>query len=224
MKKEEHTDIVTTVFEEMGNNHTASNGLDTPMKDGAFEMSDEEKIEAIAERFGEIMDILGLDLTDDSLKGTPYRVAKMFVKEKFNGLDPGQKPRMTVFDNKYQYNRFVLERNIKVNSTCEHHFLPIVGKAHIAYVSNGKIIGLSKLNRIVDYYSRRPQVQERLTRQVLEELKATLGTEDVIVMIEASHACVTTRGIEDDGSSMVTMDYSGRFNDYEARREFLEAL
>jgi len=224
MKKEENTSSVTTMIEEKGNNHIPSESLDTPMRADAFHLSDEEKIDAIAGRFSEIMEILGLDLTDDSLKGTPYRVAKMFVKEFFYGLDPDQKPKMSVFNNTYQYGKFILEKDISVKSTCEHHFLPIIGKAHVAYVSNGKIIGLSKINRIVDYFARRPQVQERLTRQILEELKADLDTEDVIVMIDASHCCVTTRGIQDSDSTTVTLDYSGRFEDYEARKEFMDAV
>lgn len=224
MKKEENTSSVTTMIEEKGNNHIPSESLDTPMHANAFHLSDEEKIDAIAGRFSEIMDILGLDLTDDSLKGTPYRVAKMFVKEIFYGLDPDQKPKMSVFENTYQYGKFILEKDISVKSTCEHHFLPIIGKAHVAYVSNGKIIGLSKINRIVDYFARRPQVQERLTRQILEELKADLDTEDVIVMIDASHCCVTTRGIQDSDSTTVTLDYSGRFEEYEARKEFMDAV
>lgn|SRR5699024_942005 len=224
MKKEENTSSVTTMIEEKGNNHIPSESLDTPMRADAFHLSDEEKIDAIAGRFSEIMEILGLDLTDDSLKGTPYRVAKMFVKEIFYGLDPDQKPKMSVFNNTYQYGKFILEKDISVKSTCEHHFLPIIGKAHVAYVSNGKIIGLSKINRIVDYFARRPQVQERLTRQILEELKADLDTEDVIVMIDASHCCVTTRGIQDSDSTTVTLDYSGRFEDYEARKEFMDAV
>lgn len=224
MKKEEHISSVTTMIEEKGNNHIPSENLDTPMHAEAFRLTDEEKIDAIAGRFSEIMEILGLDLTDDSLKGTPYRVAKMFVKEIFYGLDPEQKPKMSVFDNTYQYGKFILEKEISVKSTCEHHFLPIIGKAHVAYISNGKIIGLSKINRIVDYFARRPQVQERLTRQILEELKADLDTEDVIVMIDASHCCVTTRGIQDSGSMTVTLDYSGKFEEYEARKEFMDAV
>jgi len=224
MKKEENISSVTTMIEEKGDQHLPSENLNTPMRADAFQISEEDKIDAIAERFSEIMDILGLDLTDDSLKGTPYRVAKMYVKEIFYGLDPDQKPKMSVFDNTYQYGKFILEKDISVKSTCEHHFLPIIGKAHVAYISNGKIIGLSKINRIVDYFSRRPQVQERLTRQILEELKADLDTEDVIVMIDASHFCVTTRGIQDSDSTTITIDYSGKFEDYEARKEFMDAV
>lgn len=223
MKKEENTTLLKAAFEELGETHQ-STSIDTPLKKGAFDLSDEEKMDIIADKFGEIMDTLGLDLSDDSLKGTPYRVAKMFVKEIFYGLNPENKPKMSLFDNKYQYDKFIIEKDITVKSTCEHHFLPIIGKAHVGYISQGKVIGLSKINRIVDYYARRPQVQERMTRQILEELKNTLDTEDVIVVVDAKHFCVTTRGIQDDDSSTITLDYSGEFANKKTRAEFLELV
>ncbi len=223
MQKQENTTLLKATFEEQGENHFSSN-IDTPLKDDAFDMNEEEKMDIIADKFGEIMDTLGLDLSDDSLKGTPYRVAKMFVQEIFYGLNPANKPIMSLFDNKYQYDKFIIEKDITVKSTCEHHFLPIVGKAHVGYIANGKVIGLSKINRIVDFFARRPQVQERMTRQILEELKQDLNTEDVIVMVDAKHFCVTTRGIQDDESSTITMDYSGQFCDKEVRKEFLDSV
>lgn len=223
MKKEDNMTVLKAAFEELGDNHH-STSINTPLRAGAFDLDDEEKMDIIADKFGEIMDTLGLDLSDDSLKGTPYRVAKMFVKEIFYGLNPDNKPRMSLFDNKYQYDKFIIEKDITVKSTCEHHFLPIVGKAHVGYISNGKVIGLSKINRIVDYFARRPQVQERMTRQILEELKKDLNTEDVIVMVDAKHFCVATRGIEDSASSTITLDYSGQFCDSEVRKEFLDMV
>lgn len=184
----------------------------------------EEKIEKIAWHFEKIMDTLGLDLDDDSLQNTPNRVAKMFVNEVFSGLDPRNKPEVTLFDNKYQYDQMLVEKNIKVHSYCEHHFVPIVGKAHVAYISNGKVIGLSKINRIVDYYARRPQVQERLTEEIAEELKKSLNTEDVAIVIEADHMCVTMRGIKDQDSSTTTSSFHGKFRDTQYRNEFLAYL
>ena len=197
---------------------------ETPLKPDAFLLADEEKIELIEEHFVEIMDILGLDLKDDSLKGTPRRVAKMFVKEIFSGLNPENKPKISLFDNKYKYRQMLVEKNITLKSFCEHHFLPIYGKAHIAYISTGKVIGLSKLNRIVDYFSRRPQVQERLTIQIANELKRVLKTEDVAVYIEADHMCVKMRGVEHDHSSTITTEYSGKFLNESTRAEFLQAV
>lgn len=202
----------------------ASSASDTPMHESAFDLSDEEKIELIEARFSEIMDILGLDLHDDSLRGTPRRVAKMYVQEIFRGLNPANKPKLTTFDNQYQYRRLVIERNIPLQSTCEHHFQPIFGVAHVAYIPNGKVIGLSKLNRIVDYFARRPQVQERLTMQIAAELKKALHTEDVAVYIDAKHMCVQARGVEHHGASTITAEYSGKFLHEETKREFLMAL
>jgi len=196
---------------EIGDDHLFT-GLETPMKKDAFKLSDVEKKDKIAILFHEIMDVLGLDLTDDSLKGTPERVAKMYIDEIFSGLNPKNKPEVALFDNKYQYNQMLVEKDITFYSNCEHHFVPIIGKAHVSYISAGKVIGLSKLNRIVQYYAQRPQVQERLTNQIAEELKGILGTEDVAVIIDAKHLCVSSRGIKDDTSATVTTFYGGAFN------------
>lgn len=197
--------------EEIGDDHLYT-GLETPMKADAFKLSDYEKKKRIALLFEEIMDVIGLDLTDDSLKGTPDRVAKMYIDEIFSGLNPANKPKIALFDNKYQYNQMLVEKNISFYSNCEHHFVPIIGKAHVAYISSGKVIGLSKLNRIVQYYAKRPQVQERLTNQIAEELKQVLGTDDVAVIIDAKHLCVSSRGIKDESSATVTSYYGGKFN------------
>jgi GTP cyclohydrolase I len=199
-------------------------GIETPMRKNAFELDDDKKIDLIEEQFREIMLVLGLDLSDDSLRNTPRRVAKMFVKEVFRGLDPKNKPEITLFENKYQYREMLFEKGISVKSYCEHHFVPIMGRAHVAYISNGKVIGLSKINRIVHYYARRPQVQERLTIQIAEELKKTLDTEDVAVLIESTHLCVTMRGVEDDHSSTVTTSFHGEFKNDQKRSEFLHLL
>ena len=196
---------------EIGDDHLFT-GLETPMKKDAFKLSDGDKKKKIAVLFEEIMGVLGLDLTDDSLKGTPERVAKMYIDEIFSGLNPKNKPKVALFDNKYQYNQMLVEKDITFYSNCEHHFVPIIGKAHISYISSGKVIGLSKLNRIVQYYAKRPQVQERLTNQIAEELKGILGTEDVAVIIDAKHLCVSSRGIKDDTSATVTAFYGGTFN------------
>jgi GTP cyclohydrolase I len=196
---------------EIGEDHLFT-GLETPMKKDAFKLTDEEKISKISNLFEEIMDVMGLDLKDDSLKGTPDRVAKMYIDEIFSGLNPANKPKVALFDNKYQYNQMLVEKDITFYSNCEHHFVPIIGRAHIAYISSGKVIGLSKLNRIVQYYAKRPQVQERLTNQIAEELKFILGTDDVAVIIDAKHLCVSSRGIKDDTSATVTAFYCGTFN------------
>ncbi len=196
---------------DIGDDHLFT-GLETPMKADAFKLSDQEKKERIAILFEEIMDVMGLDLTDDSLKGTPKRVAKMYIDEIFSGLNPQNKPKIALFDNKYQYNQMLVEKNITFYSNCEHHFVPIIGKAHVAYISSGKVIGLSKLNRIVQYFAKRPQVQERLTNQIAEELKAILKTDDVAVIIDAKHLCVSSRGIKDESSATVTTFYGGQFN------------
>ncbi|MBT4915757.1 MAG: GTP cyclohydrolase I FolE [Formosa sp.] len=196
---------------EIGDDHLFT-GLETPMKKDAFKLTDEEKKSKISILFEEIMDVMGLDLNDDSLKGTPDRVAKMYIDEIFSGLNPNNKPKVALFDNKYQYNQMLVEKEITFYSNCEHHFVPIIGKAHIAYISSGKVIGLSKLNRIVQYYAKRPQVQERLTNQIAEELKFILGTQNVAVIIDAKHLCVSSRGIQDDTSATVTAFYGGTFN------------
>jgi len=206
-----------------GDNHVMTS-IETPMLPNAFDKSDEEKIEIIQDCFAVIMKTLGLDLKDDSLKGTPYRVAKMYVKEIFSGLDPKNKPKVSVFENKYDYNKMLIEKNITLRSSCEHHFLPISGVAHVGYISSGKVIGLSKINRIVDYFGRRPQVQERMTVQIYEELKNELDTEHVMVVIDAEHLCVSARGIKDDSSSTVTMEYGGKFNESSYRDEFLRLI
>jgi GTP cyclohydrolase I len=196
--------------EDIGDNHLYT-GLETPMKADAFKLSDAEKKEKIAVLFEEIMDVMGLDLTDDSLRGTPNRVAKMYIDEIFSGLNPNNKPKIALFDNKYQYNQMLVEKNITFYSNCEHHFVPIIGKAHVSYISSGKVIGLSKLNRIVQYFAKRPQVQERLTNQIANELKLILETEDIAVIIDAKHLCVSSRGIKDDTSTTVTVYYGGAF-------------
>nr|WP_298994130.1 GTP cyclohydrolase I FolE [uncultured Polaribacter sp.] len=210
-------------FEEIGDDHLFT-GLETPMKPDAFKISDEEKKEKISILFEEIMNVMGLDLTDDSLKGTPKRVAKMYIDEIFSGLNPANKPKVALFDNKYQYNQMLVEKNITFYSNCEHHFVPIIGKAHVAYISSGKVIGLSKLNRIVQYYAKRPQVQERLTNQIAEELKGILETEDVAVIIDAKHLCVSSRGVKDDTSSTVTSYFGGKFNTQEKIAELQNTL
>jgi len=199
-------------IDEIGDDHIHT-GLKTPMKTDAFVISDIEKKARISDLFAQIMDVIGLDLTDDSLKGTPNRVAKMYVDEIFSGLNPDNKPKIALFENKYQYNQMLVEKNITFYSNCEHHFVPIIGIAHIAYVSSGKVIGLSKLNRIVQYYAKRPQVQERLTNQIAMELKAILNTEDIAIIIDAKHLCVASRGVQDDTSATVTSYYSGVFNE-----------
>jgi GTP cyclohydrolase I len=210
-------------IEEIGDNHVATS-LDTPLRDDAFEMDDDLKIELIEKHFREIMLILGLDLTDDSLQGTPHRVAKMYVKEIFSGLNPANKPKISLFENKYCYNQMLVEKDITFYSNCEHHFVPIVGKAHVAYISNGQVIGLSKLNRIVQYYAKRPQVQERLTMQIGRELQEILQTEDVAVVIDAKHLCISSRGVQDVNSATVTAFYEGKFRDEATKNEFLKYL
>lgn len=209
--------------DDLGDSHLSSS-MDTPMHEQAFDLTDSEKIAQIGDHFAEIMEILGLDLSDDSLRGTPQRVAKMYVQEIFRGLNPANKPKTTTFDNKYQYRRLVIERNIPLQSTCEHHFQPIFGVVHIGYIPGDKVIGLSKLNRIADHYARRPQVQERLTVQIAEELKSVLHTEDVAVYIDAKHMCVQARGVEHHGSSTITAEYSGKFLNETTKREFLMAI
>jgi len=213
----------TKKIELIGDNHELFS-LETPLRDDAFVKSNDEKIKNIEKHFTKIVDELGLDLNDDSISGTPYRVAKMYVKEIFSGLDPENKPKISLFDNKYNYNKMLIEKNINLNSTCEHHFLPITGKAHVSYISSGKVIGLSKLNRIVQYYSHRPQVQERLTKQIYDELKNVLDTDSVMVVIEAKHMCVSSRGIKDYTSSTVTEMYGGDFNIFNKRDEFYKLL
>ena len=201
-------------IDDFGDDHLFT-GMETPLKPDAFELSDADKKLKIAHYFERIMDVLGLDLSDDSLSGTPKRVAKMYVEEIFSGLNPENKPSVTLFENKYRYNQMLVEKNITFYSNCEHHFVPIFGKAHVAYISSGKVIGLSKLNRLVQYYAKRPQVQERLTNQIGTELQAVLQTQDVAVILDAKHMCVCSRGIQDDSSATVTSFYGGVFNNAE---------
>jgi GTP cyclohydrolase IA len=211
------------LIDEIHEEHFSANP-ETPIRIDAFELDDDLKIELISKKFKDIMDILGLDLADDSLKDTPKRVAKMYVKEIFSGLNPMNKPKIALFENKYKYDEMVLEKNITFYSNCEHHFVPIIGKAHVAYISNGSVIGLSKLNRIVEYFAKRPQVQERLTMQIASELKNILKTEDVAVVIDAKHLCVSMRGVKDESSTTITASYSGKFKDEHVKSEFLSYI
>lgn len=217
------TDENTHNIDILGDDHIGTSS-DTPMRPDAFKLSADEKIDLIKDDVRHILETLGLDLNDDSLKGTPLRVAKMFVKEIFGGLSPDKKPNASTFDNKYKYGEMLVEKNITLYSTCEHHLLPIVGRAHVAYISNGTVVGLSKMNRIVDYYAKRPQVQERLTIQIVKELQKVLGTEDVACVIDAKHLCVNSRGIRDIESSTVTAEFGGVFKDATNRREFLDYI
>lgn len=209
--------------EEIGEMHVGTS-FETPLRPDAFEKDDDLKIELIAKHFREIMTILGLDLEDDSLSGTPNRVAKMYVKEIFSGLNPDNAPAIKLFENKYKYNQMLVEKNIPFHSNCEHHFVPIVGVAHVAYISNGQVVGLSKINRVVNYFARRPQVQERMTIQIANHLKEVLGTDDVAILIEADHMCVSMRGVQDQGCSTITAEYSGRFKEDRYRTEFLQLV
>lgn len=215
-----HIDIL---IDEMGDEHV-STSVETPLRSDAFDLSDEEKIDQIAQHFGQIMDILGLDRTDDSLQGTPRRVAKMYVKEIFSGLNPANFPDIKLFENKYKYQQMLVEKNILFYSNCEHHFVPIIGKAHVAYISSGKVIGLSKINRIVQHFAKRPQVQERLTVQIAEALRKALETDDVAVVIDATHLCVSSRGVKDVNSSTVTSHFSGQFTEEARKTEFLKYI
>ena len=210
-------------FDTIGDNHIGTS-TETPIRSDAFKLSSDQKIEIIKDDVQHIMETLGLDLSDDSLKGTPNRVAKMFVNEIFGGLDPTRKPKASTFNNKYKYGEMLVEKNITLYSTCEHHFLPIVGKAHVAYISNGAVVGLSKMNRIVDYFAKRPQVQERLTMQIVEELQKVLNTKDVACVIDAKHLCVNSRGIRDIESSTVTSEFGGKFKEKDTKREFLDYI
>lgn len=216
-------DKILNEIDEQGDAHVGSSA-ETPIREDAFELSDIEKVALINKDVKHIMETLGLDLTDDSLKGTPQRVAKMFVNEIFAGLDPAKKPIASTFENKYKYGEMLVEKNITVYSTCEHHLLPIVGKAHVAYISKGRVIGLSKMNRIVDYFAKRPQVQERMTMQIVQELQKALGTPDVACVVDAKHLCVNSRGIRDIDSSTVTSEFGGAFKEKSVKREFLDYI
>ncbi|MBU2915519.1 MULTISPECIES: GTP cyclohydrolase I FolE [Reichenbachiella] len=223
MKQKETMSNTPLDNDDILDDHVASS-YDTPLRPDAFEMDDELKKELIAKHFKEIMQILGMDLTDDSLAGTPRRVAKMYVEEVFSGLNPKNKPKARLFENKFGYNQMLVEKDITFYSHCEHHFVPIYGKAHVAYISSGEVIGLSKINRIVQYYSKRPQVQERLTVQIANELRKVLKTEDVGVVIDANHMCVSSRGVGDTNSKTGTAHFSGKFLEEKYKNEFLNYI
>jgi GTP cyclohydrolase I len=223
IQRHEDSAYLDILIDELGDEHV-STSMDTPLRPDAFKLSDDQKIKQIAEHFAQIMDILGLDRNDDSLSGTPNRVAKMYVKEIFSGLNPANFPDIKLFENKYQYNQMLVEKNIVFYSNCEHHFVPIIGKAHIAYISSGKVIGLSKINRIVQHFAKRPQVQERMTMQISEAMKKALKTDDVAVVIDATHLCVSSRGVKDINSSTVTSHFTGQFAQEDKRNEFLKYL
>ena len=217
-------DVVTEKLLHELNEEHLSTSIDTPMREDAFKLNDTQKIKIIADHFKQIMHTLGLDLTDDSLKDTPLRVAKMYVKEAFSGLNPANKPQAALFENKYRYNEMLIEKDITLYSYCEHHFVPIIGKVHVAYIPNKKVIGLSKINRLVQYYAKRPQVQERLVNQIAEGLKTALNSDDVAVVIDATHLCVSSRGIKDTNSSTITTCFSGKFNNEKTRLEFISFI
>jgi GTP cyclohydrolase I len=221
--KDQKIELSHLIIEEMGDEHKASS-VDTPLRSDAFDKTDDEKIAAIEPHFKAIMEILGMDLRDDSLRGTPLRVAKMYVKELFQGLNPANMPSMTLFENKFQYNEMLVEKNINFYTNCEHHFVPFFGKAHVAYISSGKVIGLSKLNRLVEYFSKRPQVQERLTMQIGKALQTVLQTQDVAVMMDAKHLCVSSRGVKDDSSNTITNFFGGKFQEENTKIEFLKYI
>ena len=223
MKQKETSLNIQSEVDEFGDDHVGSS-YDTPLRPDAFEQDDELKIELISKHFKEIMQILGLDLEDDSLAGTPKRVAKMYVEEVFSGLNPANKPKIRLFDNKYNYDQMLVEKDITFYSHCEHHFVPIYGKAHVAYYSSGKVIGLSKINRIVQYFAKRPQVQERLTVQIGNELKSILQTDDVAVVMDASHMCVSSRGVNDTNSRTGTAFFDGKFKNQDVKNEFLNYI
>jgi len=223
MEDKKHIIDQAEVEDAIGDSHEVFS-TETPLRKDAFDLTEDEKIANIQKHMRGIMETLGLDLEDDSLCGTPRRVAKMFVRETFGGLDPERKPNMSTFKNLYRYGEMLVEKNIVVYSTCEHHFLPIVGRAHVAYISNGTVIGLSKMNRIVDFYAKRPQVQERMTKQVVKALQEALGTDDVACVIDAKHLCVNSRGIRDIDSSTVTAEFGGKFQAEEKKREFLDYI
>ena len=217
-------ELLDKEIDSMGDDHIGSDSEETPLKEGAFDISDANKVSLIQEKVYEILDILGMDLTDDSLRGTPRRVAKMFVNEIFSGINPKNKPKMSTFENKYNYGEMLVEKNVTLYSTCEHHLLPIVGLAHVAYISNGTVVGLSKINRIVKYIAECPQVQERLTIQIVRELQKVLNTDNVACVIDAKHLCVNSRGIKDINSSTVTSEFGGKFKDDKFKREFLDYI
>lgn len=203
--------------------HLVLNRVETPTVPS--DLSDADKTNAIEHHFRDIMEALGLDLTDDSLIDSPRRVAKMFVSEIFWGLDYDNFPKCTAVENKMRYDEMVVERNISVMSSCEHHFVVIDGNATVAYIPGQHVLGLSKLNRIVEYFSKRPQIQERLTEQIYFALQYILGTDDIAVVVDAIHYCVRSRGVEDHGSSTVTSKLGGRFRtDPALRAEFMSIV
>ncbi|MBE7634445.1 GTP cyclohydrolase I FolE [Tenacibaculum finnmarkense] len=210
-------------IDDIGDNHVGTSAKN-PLRADAFDLSDQEKIAKIQESVKDILETLGMDLTDDSMQGTPKRVAKSFVNEIFMGLNPANMPKASTFENNYNYGEMLVEKNIVVYSTCEHHLLPIIGRAHVAYISGGRVIGLSKMNRLVEYFSKRPQVQERLTMQIVQAMQEALGTQDVACVIDAKHLCVNSRGIKDIESSTVTAEFGGKFKNKETKREFLNYL
>lgn len=216
-------DILKNDTDSLGDDHLGSS-INNPIRKDAFKISNSDKIKLIQEKMHDILEIIGMDMNDDSLKGTPKRVAKMFVNEIFGGLNPENKPVASTFDNKFKYGEMLVEKNITLYSTCEHHLLPIVGLAHVAYISSGTVVGLSKMNRIVKYYADRPQVQERLNIQIVKELKKALNTEDVACVIDAKHLCVNSRGIRDYNSSTVTAEFGGKFKETKYKREFLDYI
>ena len=222
-EQKQRLELSDITIDEIGEDHITTS-VNTPLKEDAFAKSDDEKIAIIEKHFAVIMDTLGLDLSDDSLRGTPKRVAKMYVQEIFSGLNPANKPAATLFENKYKYNQMLVEKDISFYSNCEHHFVPIYGKAHVAYISSGKVIGLSKLNRFVQYFAKRPQVQERLTVQIGKELQNILSTDDVAVIVDARHLCVASRGINDTSSATVTAFYGGKFKEESVKHEFLRYI
>ncbi|MFD0932534.1 GTP cyclohydrolase I FolE [Psychroflexus salinarum] len=219
MSEQKHKELT----DEIGDNHIATS-YENPVRKDAFDLTDDEKVQKIKGHVHEIMETLGMDMTDDSLMGTPNRVAKMYVNEIFGGLHPDRKPKASTFENNYKYGEMLVEKNITVYSTCEHHLLPIIGRAHVAYISSGRVIGLSKMNRIVHYYAKRPQVQERLTMQIVKELQKALNTEDVACIIDAKHLCVNSRGINDIESSTVTSEFGGKFKEENVRKELLNYI
>lgn len=206
------------------NGYTITRHTGAPLVEFDVELNEEQKIEKIEFLFGKIMKTLGLDLNDDSLRGTPGRVARMYVKEMFSGLNPDNKPEITLFDNTYGYTGMLVEKDISIYSNCEHHFVPIIGKVHVAYIPRQRVIGISKINRLVQYYAKRPQVQERLTMEIAGGLRDVLQHDDVAVFIEADHLCVASRGIKDTNSSAVTAIYTGRFQNEKFQQEFLSFI
>jgi GTP cyclohydrolase I len=200
-------------------NNMQTNGALIHIDEAPF--TDELKIKRIGDHFREIMRILGMDTDDPGIVDTPDRVARMYVKEIFSGLNPANEPEVTLFEDPSKQHKMVIEKNITIYSYCEHHFVPIIGKAHVAYISTGKLIGLSKLNRIAQFHAQRPQLQERLTEDIAGSIQRALETDHVAVLIDAVHLCVASRGIKDTSSSTITSYYGGKFRNEDFRNEFL---